>query len=129
MSDSRLQGYDLKTAHKNSNKNVLDYASRHPFTHPGESNQYLKEYFSFVCKNACPEALTLDDIKLTMKNKTPQKLKYLILKNRWKESVYSEKEINIDELKVFSKIKGSLAVKDTGDLILRENRIVVPSID
>ena len=88
---------------------------------------------SFVCKNAYPEALTLDDIKQATKNdKTLQKLKYLILENRWfgiqKESIKSEKEINIDKLKIFSKIKDSLAVNYTGDLILRENRIVLPSI-
>ena len=88
---------------------------------------------SFVCKNAYPKALTLDDIKQATKNdKTLQKLKYLILENRWfgiqKESIKSEKEINIDKLKIFSKIKDSLAVNYTGDLILRENRIVLPSI-
>ena len=56
----------------------------------------------------------------------------MILENRWfeiqKESMKSEKEINIDELKIFSRIKDSLAVNDTGHLILRENRIVLPSI-
>ena len=58
-----------------------------------------------------------------MKNdKTLQKLKYLIFENRWfeiqKESIKSEKEINIDELKIFSRIKDFLAVNDTSDLIL-----------
>ena len=77
--------------------------------------------------------MTLNDIKQATKNdKTLQKLKYLILENRWfgiqKESVKSEKEINIDKLKIFSEIKDSLAVNYTGDLILRENRIVLPSI-
>ena len=61
-----------------------------------------------------------------------QKLKYLILENRWfeiqKHSIKSEKELNIDKLKMFSRIKDSLAVNDTGDLILRENQIVLPSI-
>ena len=56
----------------------------------------------------------------------------MILENRWfeiqKESIKSEKEINIDELKIFSRIKDSLAVNDTGDLILRGNRIVLPSL-
>ena len=55
----------------------------------------------------------------TKTDKTPQKLKYLILENRWfeiqKEFIRSEKEINIDELKLFSKIKDSIAVNDTVD--------------
>ena len=68
-----------------------------------------------------------------MKNdKTLQKLKYLILEKRLfeiqKEFIKSEKEINIDEWKVFSRIEKFLAVNDTDDLILRENRIVLPSI-
>ena len=128
-----LQGYDFKIAHISSNENISDNSSRHPFAHPQESNQYLKEYISFVCKNACPKALTLDDVKQAAKNdKTLQKLKYLILENKWfkiqKHSIKSEKELNIDELKMFSRIKDSLAVNDTGDVILQENQMVLPSI-
>ena len=106
----RLQGYDFKIAHISSNENISDYSSR-------------LLYFSFVCKNACPKALTLNDIKQATKNdKTLQKLKYFIWENKWfeiqKESIKSEKETNIDELKIFFRIKDSLAVNDTGDLIL-----------
>ena len=66
-------------------------------------------------------------IKQATKNdKTLQKLTYLILENRQfeirKESIKPEKEINIDELKIFLRIKYSLAMNDTGDLILRGNR-------
>ena len=65
------------------------------------------------------------------RRKTLRRLKYLILENRWfeiqKESIKSEKEINI-ELKMFSRINDFLTVKDTGDLTLRENRIVLLSI-
>ena len=55
----RLQGYDFKIAHISSNENISDYSSRHPFAHPLENNQYLKEYVGFVCKNPCTKALTL----------------------------------------------------------------------
>ena len=79
------------------------------------------------------KGFTLDDIKQAMKNdKTLQKLKYLILEKRLfeiqKEFVKSEKEINIDEWNVFSRIEKFLAVNDTDNLILRENQIVLPSI-
>ena len=105
-----LQGYNFKIAHISSNENISDYSSR-------------LLYFSFVCKNACPKALTLNDIKQATKNdKTLQKLKYFIWENKWfeiqKESIKSEKETNIDELKIFFRIKDSLEVNDTGDLIL-----------
>ena len=66
----------------------------------------------------------------TKNNKTLQKLTYLILENRQfeirKESI--KPEINIDELKIFSRIKDFLAMNDTGDLILRGNRIALSSI-
>ena len=67
--------------------------------------------------------MTLNYIKqATKKDKTLQKLKYFILENKWfeiqKESIKSEKETNIDELKIFLRIKDSLAVNDTGDLTL-----------
>ena len=39
----------------------------------------------------------------------------------------SKKEINIDELKLFSKIKDFSEVNDTGDQILQENELVPPS--
>ena len=61
----------------------------------------------------------------------------MILENRWfeiqKGSVRSEKVIKSSiksntELKMFSRIKDFLTVKDTGDLTLRENQIVLPSI-
>ena len=128
-----LQGYNFKTAHTSWNENISDYSSRYPFAHCQENNQYLKEYVSSVCKNACPNTLNLDNTKHAMKNdKTLQKLKYLIFENRWfeiqKESITSEKEINIDELKIFSRIKYSLAVNWTGDLTLQENWIVLSSI-
>ena len=79
------------------------------------------------------KGFTLDDIKQAMKNdKTLQKLKYLILEKRLfeiqEEFVKSEKEINIDEWNVFSRIEKFLAVNDTDNLILRENQIVLPSI-
>ena len=70
--------------------------------------------------------MTLDDIKQATENgKTLQKLKYFNLENRWFET---QKGINNDELKTFSKIKDFLAINDTGDLILRQNWIVQPSI-
>ena len=82
----RLQDYDFKIPHISSNENISDYSSKHPFAHPLENNQYLKEYVSFVCKNTCPKSLTLNDIKQATKNdKTLQKLKPLILENRWFE--------------------------------------------
>ena len=75
--------------------------------------------------------MTLDDIKQVKRQNTSE-VTNSVLENRWfeiqKESIKSEKEINIDKLKFFSKIKDSLAVNDTGDLILLENWIVLPFI-
>ena len=43
-----LKHYEFKTAQVNSDENISDYSSRHPFAHPQEKNQYLNEYISFV---------------------------------------------------------------------------------
>ena len=75
-----LQGYHFKITHISSDENISDYSGRHPFVHLQENCQYLKESIKFVFKNACPKALTIDDIKESTKNdKTPQKLKYFAL--------------------------------------------------
>ena len=63
-----LQAYDFKITHISSDENISDYSSRLPFAHTQENNQYLKEYISFVCKNACSKALNLDDIIQATKN-------------------------------------------------------------
>ena len=62
-----LQGYDVKITHVSIDENTSDYSSRHPSAHSLEDNQYFKKYISFICKNACPKAITLDDIKQLLK--------------------------------------------------------------
>lgn len=81
-----LQDYGVKITHISIDKNISHCSCRRHFAYLLENNQYLKEYINFVYKNACSKALTLDDIKqATEKDKTHQKLTYLILKNRWFE--------------------------------------------
>ena len=77
-----LQGYDFKITHISSDENISDYSNRHPLAHPQENNQY-QEYISFVYKNTCPKALTVDNIKnVTENDKMSQKFKYLIFEDR-----------------------------------------------
>ena len=49
-----------------------------------------------------------------------------ISKNDWKLTEVSSSDADIQELKLFSKIKEDLTVNDTRDLILRRNQIVIP---
>ena len=57
-----------------------------------------------------------------------KKVNEFINKNDWKLTEVCSSDADIQELKLFSKIKEDLTVNDTGDLILRRSQIVIPSL-
>ena len=58
----RLQGYNFDLKHVKGENNIADYPSRHPYnTHPDQSN--IESYIKFVGSLACPNAISLDEIK------------------------------------------------------------------
>ena len=68
--------------------------------------------------------MSLSQIKhATKDDATLQKVIEFISKNDWKLTEVSSSDADIQELKLFSKIKEDLTVNDTGDLILQ---IVIP---
>ena len=71
--------------------------------------------------------MSLTEIKQATKDDpTLQNLIELINSDDWKLTKLSSHDADAQELKHFSKIKEELTVNDTGDLILRRNRIVIP---
>ena len=71
--------------------------------------------------------MSLTEIKKATKDDpTLQNLIELINSDNWKLTELSSHNADAKELKHFSKIKEELTVNDTGDLILRRNRIVIP---
>ena len=129
----RLQGFDFKLDHIKSAGNISDYPSRHPYDQPDErSSSETESYINFITTNACPQAITIEDIKTATKtDKICQHLTELIKNESWytldKPSNYpnlTSDELN--ELNQFRKFKSELTLTENDDVILKQNRIVLP---
>ena len=81
----RLQGFDFKLEHVKSAENISDYPSRHPYDKPDErSSSETESYINFITTNACPKAITIEDIKIATKtDKICQKLINLMKNESW----------------------------------------------
>ena len=121
----QLQGY-VKTE-----QNISDFISRHP-----DREQELIErtevdkYVNFVTSTAVPKSFTLEDIATaTKQDKVLQILKQTILNNEWKSM--DKKQYDVETLKLlkqYQKFKELLTVNIQYDIILKDNRIVLPTI-
>ena len=121
----QLQGY-VKTE-----QNISDYISRHP-----DREQELIErtevdkYVNFVTSTAVPKSFTLENIATTTKrDKVLQILKQTILNNEWKSM--DKKRYDVETLKLlkqYQKFKELLTVNIQYDIILKDNRIVLPTV-
>ena len=81
----RLQGFDFKLDHIKSAENISDYPSRHTYDRPDErSSSETESYINFITTNACPQAITIEDIKTaTETDKICQHLTELIKNESW----------------------------------------------
>lgn len=129
----RLQGYNFKIVHVKGEKNISDYPSRHPRAETKPNTNSLEDYVNFTIHYACPNAITLSDIKTeTLQDKTMQMLVYFIKTGRWYEldklSAKNHENTDLSELKKFQIIKESLTLNEEQNIILKDNRIVLPKI-
>ena len=124
----RLQEYNFTTIYTKGFENPSDFLSRHPSTEMSSKEETTAEqYVNFLATHATPNAMSLIEIKQATKNDpTLQNLIERINNNDWKLTEFSSQDVDVRELKQFSKIKEELTVNDTSDLILRRNRIVIP---
>lgn len=128
----RLQGYEFEAKHVNSEQNISDYASRHPVDEARATTTYVETYVNMVTKFATPKAFKIDDIAKETENETElQTLKKLIRDNNWYTLNEPQKHehlrnVNVDLLKQFRKIKDELTVNFTHGVILKDNRIILP---
>ena len=128
----RLQGYDFTLKHVTSEENIADYSSRHPYRAKTDRLSPTESYINFVANYQCPKALTLDDIRHeTKRDETLQQLATLIKTGHygtsWKTFVQEFENCDIRTLKQFRHIKNEFSVSADNDLILRQNRIVLPT--
>ena len=97
-------------------ENPADFMSRHPNLQATVERNVADEYVNYVCTNAVPKAMTLQEIQAeTEKDSTLQSLIKAIETDRWTDPEILDYKRLKDELLVYSGV------------ILRGNRIVVPS--
>ena len=127
----QLQGYDFDIKFVKTQQNISDYISRHP-----DREQKLIEsaevdkYVNFVTSTAVPRLFTSEDIATAAKqDKVLQILKQTILNNEWKSM--DKKQYDVETLKLlkqYQKFKELLTVNIQYDIILKDHRIVLPTI-
>ena len=125
----RLQSYNFNFKIVKSEENVCDYSSRHPYKDLLNFKK-LVHYVNFVAYDATANALTIDIIKKFTKNDKllHQAIKIARNNNCYKISkplIFLEYIENHNNFKHFLKADSELAVDN--DLVLKSNRIVIPS--
>jgi len=113
----RLMPYDYQLIYRpgKDDDNPADFMSRHPNTPDQVERSIAEEYVNYVCNNAVPKAMTLQEIKVQTKNDPElQTLITAIMTDSWTDA-------NIQE---FKKVRDELAVYS--GMVLRGNQIVVP---
>ena len=85
-----------------------------------------EDYINFLSGHAVPKAMTLSgNQKATRADQTLQQLAKMICTNQWNEQDIPGADLA--DLKLFRKVKDDLTVNHDNSVILRGNRIVIPS--
>ena len=126
----RLQAYDFEVTHTRGSQNPSDFLSRHSI--PREERKLLaEEYVNFLASNAVPKAMTLPEVQLaTKQDKTLQCVSWLIQSQQWHridDLPEEHQEANVTELKAFRQVNEELTASEELNVILRNNRIVIPA--
>ena len=127
----RLQGYSFDLQHVRGEDNISDYPSRHPADSFSQDIYKIEKYINFVANYACPNAISIDDIKKATQNSpTLQIIADLIRQNSWHKLDqplrYPEIRAQLQKLTPYRNVKEQLTVNESSDLILKSNRIVIP---
>ena len=123
----RLQPFAMKIVYKPGKGNPSDYMSRHPLECDQGNRNLAEEYVAFICGEAVPNAMTLDEVKTaSVKDKTIQMAIQLTKSGRWHElKNLTDREIDLEELLSFRSVKDELTVY-CETVLLRNDKIVMP---
>ena len=114
----RLAPYNCNIVYRpgKDDKNPADFLSRHPNTRELCDDHVAEDYVNYVCRNAVPKAMTLQEIKRETKVDTAmQALAKAIENEEWTDPI----------VQGFKNIKDELSIYN--GIILRGNRIVIPN--
>ena len=112
--------------------NPADYMSRHP-ARPNiirsREQQMAEHYVNALASVATPMALTVDEVKHeTAKDATLQAVIRLVQTYKWHDiAQYRDTEVSYECLLNFSKVRDTLTVNESADLVMRGYQIVIPS--
>ena len=129
----RIQEFDFTVQHIRGTENPSDFLSRHVTHWPTVNNSKYETvanaYVNFLVNHAVPKSMTLSQIQeATTSDSTLQYLIMLMRSNKWDSiSNITGVNVNVEELKLFSKLRNELTVNDASNLLLRDTRIVLPS--
>lgn len=113
----RLMPYDCQLIYRPGRdaENPADYMSRHPCPTAPEEQNLAEDYANYVCSNAVPRAMTLEEIKHETRNDAEmQAVVKAVETGQW----------NVPDVQKYKKLKEELSVFN--GLVLRRNRIVIP---
>ena len=113
----RLMPYDCKLIYRprRAAENPADFMSRDPSSSQLDEQNLAEDYVNFVCTNAVPKAMTLEEIK--QETKEDMELQAVI------KAVETD-QWNSPEVQPYKKLNDELSVYN--GLVLRRNRIVIP---
>ena len=115
----RLMPYNCQLTYRPGKdaENPADFMSRHPSNIESKERSIAEDYVNYVCNQAVPKAMTLQEIKLeSEKDVSLQALIKAIETDNWTHPEVQEYRNVKDELSAYQGI------------VLRGNRIVVPKV-
>ncbi len=118
----RLQPYNFRVIYKKGTVNEADYLSRHPVTNKPRTTveeRIADNYVNFIINHTVPKSMTLQEIKDATEIDTTLKT----VQKCMKTGKWDEKDT---ELKPYRLCAEELSVNQTGDLVLKGSKIVIP---
>ena len=88
-----------------------------------------EHYVNALASVATPMALTVDEVKReTAKDAMLQAVIRLVQTNKWHDiAQYRDTEVSYEYMLSFSKVRDTLTVNESADLVMRDHQIVIPS--
>ena len=129
----RIQEFDFTVQHIKGTENPSDFLSRHVTHWPTVNNSKYETVanacVNFLVNHAVPKAMTLSQMQeATTSDSTLQYLIMLMRSNKWDSiSNITGFNVNVEELKLVSKLRNELTVNDASNLLLCDTRIFLPS--
>ena len=127
----QLQGYEFAIEYMKSESNIWGFISRHPIQDKRQIDENtFEKYASFVKRTTVTKSLTTDDNSTaTKQDKFLQNLRQRIENNDWNllEKLNFDNE-TFNLLKRYRKFKDALTINLGNDIILKDNRIILPEI-